>query len=319
MHSRRTFILEILILFSAPALGACADSVHVAGDFAIRGVVREEGDSLSVATASGTRRLRREEVLFIERTSDTSRRLEIVQKATILLHRIGHRDKQREMEALAELAAMEPGDVFRPLVDALRYHRPEVRRHAAFRLGLIGSYEALDPLIERSLRDSDEGVRDTAFQAARRIGHPKLAVPYVRSLRSENGWIRIRAAGALGEIGDTRAVKYLVQAIALPAGGEGGNPRSFFFSGSEVAFVKDFDVQVAQGAAAADPIVDTVVEGALIDAKVIGITRAISKAEVAAFSSALERLTGRRYGPHPDAWLLWWKTHGSKEASALQR
>ena len=181
----------LLPLFCVPLASAHADVVHIVGDFSVHGTVKDSGDVVSVTTPTGPRRFRRDEVLFIEKTSDAANHDPAVKHATVLLHRIG--DSKREMNAISELETMENGDLFQPLADALRYHRPEVRRYAAFRLGLLGSYDALDPLIDLSLRDPDEGVRDTAFAAARRIGHPKLAVPFVRSLRSKDGRIRIRA------------------------------------------------------------------------------------------------------------------------------
>jgi HEAT repeat protein len=312
MRPHAAFIVAVCV---APIALARTDVVHVVGDFSVRGVVTEKDGVVSVATTTGPRQFRREEVLFVERLSDPAKRDEVVKRATVCLHRIGDRDATREMEALAELESMAPGDVFQPLVDALHYHKPEVRRYAAFRLGLLGSFDAVDPLVEHSLRDPDEGVRTTAFSAARRLGHPKIAVPYVRSLRSKDPRVRMRSADALAEIGDTRAVKYLVQAIALPAGGAGGgggNPSSFFFSGSEQAYVRDFDVQVAQNAVIADPDVGTLVEGGLLEAKVIGVTEEITVTEVKVLSSALSKLTGKNLGPHPDAWALWWKTEGSK-------
>ncbi len=311
----------LLPLLCTPLSPARADVVHLVGEFAVQGVVKDQGEMVSVATPAGVKRFPRESVLFVERTSDPARRQSVIQRASILLHRIGDSAGTREMDALAGLAAMEPGDLFRPLLDALRYHRAEVRRYAAFRLGLLGSYEALDPLVERSLRDPDDGVRKTAFEGVRRIGHPKLAVPYIRSLRSDNSFIRIGAANALGEIGDDRAVKYLIQAIALPPaspGGSPGIPNAVIFSGSEIAYVKDFDVAVAQNAAAADPVVGTAIEGALLDARVIGVTVVRSAVEMEAITTALGRLTGKSFGTHTDAWLLWWNTQGSK-AETTQR
>ena len=105
-----------------------------------------------------------------------------------------------------------------------------------------------------------------------------------------------------------------MQAIQLPKGGaaDSGNPHSFIMSGTEISYVRDFDVQVAQNAFAADPDVGVLFEGAILDVKVIGVTEEITVAEVKAATGSLAKLTGKNLGPHPDAWALWWKTEGSK-------
>jgi HEAT repeat protein len=86
-----------------------------------------------------------------------------------------------------------------------------VKRHAAKALGKIGDRRAVNPLI-RALEDEDEWVPTLAEEALVRIGKPAVG-SFVEVLGEKNIYLRWRAAKALGEIGDTWAVRPLIRVL----------------------------------------------------------------------------------------------------------
>ena len=91
---------------------------------------------------------------------------------------------------------------------------------------------------------------------------------------------------------------------------------SSFSALNQVSYIKDFDVEVAQAATIADPIVGVVNSGAVLDAKVVGIYGTMTTIEKRIISESLEDLTGRAFGPNPAAWMAWWKEEKARGADA---
>jgi HEAT repeat protein len=88
------------------------------------------------------------------------------------------------------------------LIAALRHRMVDVRKHAAAALGRLRDFEAVEPLI-MALRDVQ--VRERALEALIQIGEAAID-PLVAALQNRNPDVRKLAAGALGRIGDARAL-----------------------------------------------------------------------------------------------------------------
>jgi HEAT repeat protein len=227
-----------------------------------------------------------------------------------LLERVGGRSASRAAFARRRLLE-EPADELRPwLVEKLGDLDHAVRLGAADLLGEIQGEQALASLIKASLLDGSAAVRERARASARRSGHPDLASPYLRAIETDDSRIRERAYPALAELRDPRAVPALIHRLEprlAPQGGSGrpALARSHVFFGEQRAFVQDFEVEIAQGAVIAKPVIGVLQTGVLLDAAVAGV-EVISYVERAAVVATLEKLTGQRLGSDPLAWAAWW-------------
>ncbi len=323
----RFAIFALLFGLVFPFSGAEAQTVHLRDAAALDGEVEDRGSTfllrldrpLEARGPDGERleslSIRKDRVLFIE--PDSNEEVRRAQgKISGLLFRVGSSRIDDRLDAHHALKQYEPGMMFRPLMKGLLHSRPQVRYFCAFKLGELGSQEALSPLVKAALHDRDEGVRDAAFAASMKIGHPALFIPFAKALFASNEPVRLRAAAALGRLGDVRAVEYLVKRYAISGGGSGA--RNSISSVTSQAYVKDFDVEIAQAAQIADPIIDVLNSGAVLDAKVVGIYGTMTVTETRVISKSLEDLTGRSFGPNPEAWKSWWVGEERKRAAAAK-
>lgn len=112
---------------------------------------------------------------------------------------------------------------------------------------------------------------------------------------------RIHAAEHLGSYGadEPGVVKALI--IALGAESTAMAPRSYVFFGKQIAAVTDFDVEVANSAFIADPIVTTLTEGVALEVRVVSVHLG------RAIRNSLTRLTGADPGPKRTDWARWYE------------
>jgi len=149
---------------------------------------------------------------------------------------------------------------------SLLVHRdPRVRGYACLELGRLGDAEALRSLIAVAVRDTNATVRADAVQAVASFGRDDAAIPFVRALWSEHPGIVASAAQALSTLHDPRSVRYLVRRISS----HGSSPGAYFAHVEEQAYVRDFDVEVAQTSFIADPVIGTLQQGEVQDVKVL--------------------------------------------------
>ena len=203
---------------------------------------------------------------------------------------------------------------FRPLVAALNSSGPVAMRRGA--VEILASYEpegALRPLIRSSITDPDPTVRDAAISAVRAHELPGMLAPYVMALGSVRPTIRQNAADAIGKLGDVRGAGVLIRFWEQHGG---GTPRAHIFTGTQTSFIQDFDVEVAQTAFIADPIVGTLQDGSVLEAKVISMERRFTTVERQIVRRALTTLAGKDLGPDVAAWVSWAAKNGSREATA---
>jgi len=192
------------------------------------------------------------------------------------------------------------------------------RAFAALALRRLYPAEAVKPLLRHAVLDPSDEVRTLSAIALRKVGEPGVIVPVVRALSSDSSYVRTNAAEALGVMGYAAAVEPLVGRLAdasSAAAASHATPHGYIFVGNQIAYVQDFDVQVAQFAAIAKPIVNTLVEGDVLDAGVLGVEDVVFETESATIGKSLQALTGY-HGKTAKEWLKWWDENGSKWKSA---
>ena len=235
-----------------------------------------------------------------------------------------------ELEELMRLGALESllmrEAVVRRLVSAadrsvleerlragLRSKRPSERAFAAFATGRLFPNGDPRPLLLHAVYDPAERAREAAARAIGDAGAYEVGGPLVRALEARSGPVRLRVVEALGASRDPAFVEPLVARLytlsALPpSGGSQRPPRSHLFVGTQRAYVQDFDVEVAQGSSVADPVVNTLVEGVVLDVSVIGVQEVHTRTELRSIRAALGRITGRKPGSSNRAWRTWWES-----------
>ncbi len=117
--------------------------------------------------------------------------------------------------------------------------------------------------------------------------------------------VRIRTAETLGAIGGPAALPVLAAAgpragVGLAAAAGADTPRAHMMVVQQQAYVRDFDVEVAQAAAVADPKVDVVQSGVVLDVAVHGVVEI--RTIVRSYREAIRRLAGADPGDDPAAW-----------------
>jgi hypothetical protein len=173
-------------------------------------------------------------------------------------------------------------------------------------------------LLARAVLDSSEKVRLNASLALRDVGEPGLVVPVVRAMESSTtGRVRLQAEEALGNMGYMAAVGPLITRLAIlqsSRSGGTGVPHSNIFIGKQFAYIQDFDVEVAQFQAVADPVINVLIEGQVTDAGVQSIEHAFFTSERRAVRSSLQQITGENPGGRVRDWVEWWSEFERKRA-----
>jgi len=166
-------------------------------------------------------------------------------------------------------------------------------------------------------------VRAEASRALGAAHDPTLVLPVLRALESDYSRVRENAAEALGAMAYPVAIEPLVGRLAvISRPGAASNapyrsPGSVLFVGKQTAFVQDFDVEIATGSAIADPQINVLQEGSVLDVRVHGIHATGGHAgESRRIRASLTKLTGADPGSSAKAWLSWWEEHADEVAAA---
>lgn len=171
-----------------------------------------------------------------------------------------------------------------------------------------------EDLARRAILDTMPDVRIEAARGLRDAKDPSWIGPAVRALDSEYDKVRSNAAEALGTMGYAAAVEPLaarLKAIAKQgSGGHAGGSRSNLVVTLESAYVQDYDVEIAQGASIADPIIQTVTSGVIFDVRAQAQRTVV--VEWRAVTSSLKQLTKDDPGKGAKPWLKWWEENQSK-------
>jgi hypothetical protein len=175
----------------------------------------------------------------------------------------------------------------------------------------------LSTLLHRAVLDRSEDVRLAASLALGDVGEEGLIVPVVAALGSNHPVVRMNAAQSLGSMGYRAAVEPLISSLVNLAAGDGAHrPRGTIHVGRQIAFVQDFDVDVAQSAAIGDPSIGTIQEGATLDVRVMGVSGPSMASQSATIRKSLEQLTGAQPGRTRSAWKTWWEQNGAAWSEA---
>lgn len=186
----------------------------------------------------------------------------------------------------------------RPAMRALKRGNVRARWAAARVLAShLDSPPRISLLYRTSLQDGSFVVRREAVRALAATKDTKFAEMYAHQLAGPEAVVRIRAARALGELGMEEGVRPLVAAMARADGGPWPVHNNISVT-RQMAYVKDYDVEVAQTAFIADPVVDVIQDGAVLDAGVIDI-----EFQKQVYAGALRQITGRDLGPDVRAWM----------------
>jgi hypothetical protein len=238
---------------------------------------------------------------------EKARRVEEQEKVTKLLRTYGSSDGAARNFAKDALAGFDDKYKLEPLAWALRSKSDGLLTFAAAELGRIGDRRGLRPLLWRALHDPDESVRKASVAAAKAIGDPNLLAPLVAGMWSANQQVRANAVQAVSETAIPIGVKYLVYRYEAHGG---STQRVYYTNIRQVSFIQDFDVEVAQTAFIADPIVGTIQEGLVLDVQVIATSVVGEFVEREVVHMALRKMTGATdVKNEPGAWAAWWKEH----------
>ncbi|MCP3918469.1 MAG: HEAT repeat domain-containing protein [bacterium] len=185
------------------------------------------------------------------------------------------------------------------------------RSFSAFALGRLFPGKQVKPLLTRAVMDASQPVRVEAARALGAAEHPGLVVPVAKAMvSSRSPRVRIQAAEALGNMGYAAGVQPLVGNLSALQGVTAGHsvPHSNIFVGRQFAYIQDFDVEVAQFQAVADPQINVLIEGQVTDAGVISVKEYVTPLR-GAVRTSLGKLTGASPGRTTRAWLNWWDDH----------
>jgi len=191
------------------------------------------------------------------------------------------------------------------------------RAFAALALHRLFPGQEVKALLNRAVLDGSSDVREQAARALGAAEDPAVMLPVLKALGSQSSAVRANAAEALGNMGYPHAVAPLVNHLTAvntlaQSGGGYHPPASHIFVGKQVAYVQDYDVEVAQGSSIADPTINTIMEGAVLDVRVLGVSKTQISSEKAAVRNALANLTGQNPGRTTKAWTGWWDEHGTE-------
>jgi hypothetical protein len=228
----------------------------------------------------------------------------------------------RELAA-SRLAGLPREDAKREIARGLASRSASVRAFAAFAARRLDPKQEADLLVRRAALDPADPVRAEAALALRDAKDETLARRVEAALQSDDARVRTNAARSLGDMGYSTSVPALVARLAAPppspASGSGhpGGTRAHVYVGGQVAYVRDFDVEIAQNASIGDPIIGAVEDATVLDVRVGGTSTQSVPLEMPTICRARAGITGERLPESPSAWLAWWKRTRAGSTSAV--
>lgn len=188
-----------------------------------------------------------------------------------------------------------------PLTQASANGSPAQRQFALHALTLWRGDRSAPDLQRFALLDASERVRRQAGWLLGTLDNAQHVRPIIGLVDHDQMEVRVRATQALGQAGYAAAVPALV--ASLQSGGSAHRvPHAHVFFGKQTAYVQDFDVEVASASAVADPIVNVLPSGVVLDAGVRSVTIERHLIEV---RRSLQQITGHRPGASARSWNRW--------------
>ena len=233
--------------------------------------------------------------------------------ARLLLFGARAKPAYRELAA-SRFATLPADDAATDLDRAFRSPSASVRAFAAFAARRRDPASQATALVRRAVLDPSEPVRMEAARGLRDAKDEMLARRVEAALGNGDARVRANAAQSLGAMGYRSSVPALMANLAAPppAGASSDQPvgtRAHIYVGNQVAYVRDFDPQIAQNASIQKPIVGTVEDATVLDVRVGGTSTQTVQVELSTLCRALAELTGERLPETAAAWLEWWKRH----------
>ncbi|MEO0479227.1 MAG: hypothetical protein AAF196_07085 [Planctomycetota bacterium] len=172
----------------------------------------------------------------------------------------------------------------------------------------------------RAMFERNTPVRTSVLNNLRELDGGDEAVDYIASaLYHSRLDVRFKSADTLGAIGTPSAAKALIAAAPKAAAGANQRaPRAHIAIVRQQAFIQDFDVEVAQAAAVANPVVGTLQSGVVLDVGIVG-SFTIRSQLVTSYRRALHRIAGSDPGPDVAAWESWWQGIEEARRRAVQQ
>ena len=221
----------------------------------------------------------------------------------------------RELAVMRLAKAPEIPGLRAAVANELVARTPARRSFAALVLRRMFPGSEAKSLVSRAVLDASDEVRLNAALALKAFGDASVIAPAVRAVASKHPEVRSNAIEALGKMDYREAVQPLYEHLVALQSSSGGTPtHGYIFNGTQRAYVQDFDVEVAQGQSIADPIINVLTEGSVLDAAVIETTEYQYQvaSERASVRRALAKLTGANPGDTTVAWQRWWQEHGDE-------
>lgn len=190
------------------------------------------------------------------------------------------------------------------------------RAFALFCMGRLFPREDPRAVLLHAIYDPSSDVRRTAGRAIGDLGPEAVGEPLVKGLYAKTPEVRVRVAEALGNAQSNEFVEPLmdrlyVLAAAPRGGGAGRPPHAYVFIGTQSAYVQDFDVEVARSSSVADPVINALTTGSVLDVGVINTSEVTIVAEARAVRGALQRIVGEAPGRRTKDWTRWWESDAS--------
>jgi len=230
----------------------------------------------------------------------------------ILLRKAVEGDAAQRKEAEAAWAALPEEQRREGLLLAIRDRDDRVRRLAAERLRGAKGLDAAKALAVSALGDPVGEVRAESLKTLKEGGFPEACDLVLEGLTSERTPVRLCALDALAAFPSREAVHAL---LATAESSSPCLPRVNIFIGTHTAYVRDFDVEVAQMMEIGDPVVSTVMEGIVLDVRVIRLEERIIQTQRSAAWRSLSRIAGKDLGRDVAVWRKWAEdTYGKTEA-----
>ncbi|MBK8976528.1 MAG: hypothetical protein IPM29_11475 [Planctomycetes bacterium] len=202
-------------------------------------------------------------------------------------------DDPRTAELLAEQAREAPSSL---------------RRRTALRALQARDGETAEPFVWlTAIVDPDAGVRTDVVQRTVEQGRAGAAASYLaRGLEHDDGRVMMRTADVLGALRHPAALAPLVAAgpRAAAASLPGGSVRGHVAFLNQQSYVRDFDVEVAMSSFVADPQVDVLQSGVVLDVTVHAVTLYRTHL-VTGLRRAIVAIAGDDPGADPATWSAW--------------
>lgn len=137
---------------------------------------------------------------------------------------------------LAAMAMPATADEVDDLISQLQSGNTDVRRAAAYHLGLIGDPKSVDPLVVALKEDRDKSIRYNAAMALGNIGDSRAIDPLVEAMNDSSYEVRQYAASAIIDIVNTSDPSFAEPLVAVLKCDDLRTPAIHAFTGEIVYF-----------------------------------------------------------------------------------